>query len=153
MLALNLMWNSYTEEKHRVGFNSFCYSILCETRKRCLLPLKWVRKMLKTLVQFLKKFWGMAIISWYVFTPVPPFGTLDKCPLEKQMRMSPICMSCAASARTRAPLLMILSSPTCYTYLACIIITPSSHLDSIFFFSFSKQLLSVSAFFFHMVGC
>lgn len=60
----------------------------------------------------------------------------------------PICMSCAASARTRAPLLMILSSLTYYTYLACIIMTPTSHLDSIYFFSFSKQLLSVSAFFF-----
>jgi len=69
----------------------------------------------------------------------------------------PHSMSPAAPAQARAPLLMISSSPTCHISLACVIITPSSHFASIFFFSFFKQSLSDAAFnafyFFYLMGC
>lgn len=116
--------------------------------------------MLKTHLRLFKKPWGSAIFFWYIFAPVPPFGILDTSPWEKQVRTSPTCMSCAAPARVRAPLLMVLSSATCHISFACIIITPQFTLSFHIFHSIFHAVTVCHCFtalfvffFFHPMGC
>lgn len=149
-----LMWNSYTEEKLRLRINS---PIILNTYGMCnrsswpLWLLKRVRKrnMLLTQVWLLKKFWGSATIFLCGFAPVPPSGTWDTCPRERQMWMS--SMSWAAQARARAPPLMILLSPTCHIFLACI--TNTLRFFSLNFPSSHYLSLLLLLFFFCPMGC